>query len=68
MGLGLGLVFTLLAIVGAAGLGVSGFMNALETIAEGHGDPGLQVISGLALSVALAAGAVAIVGLHLHGD
>jgi hypothetical protein len=62
LSVGLGLVFTVVALLGAVGMGAASYLNVLE-----H-DAGLQVLSGIALAVALVAGGLAIVSLHVYHD
>ena len=60
LSVGLGLAFTVVAIIAAAAMGAASFLNVLE-----H-DPGLQTLSGVALAVALVAGGLAIVAMHAY--
>ena len=60
LSVGLGLAFTVVALLAATGMGAASYLNVLE-----H-DPGLQVASGLALAAALVAGGLAITALHVY--
>jgi len=62
MSVGLGLAFTLVALLAAAGMGAASFLDVLD-----H-DPALRVLSGVALAVALVAGGLAITALHVYHD
>lgn len=65
MGLGLGLAMSVLAILAAVAVGGAGFVGALETLTGGGHTGGLQVVAGVALSVSLLAGGLAIVAMHV---
>jgi hypothetical protein len=68
MGFGLGLAMTVLAIVAAFAMGGAGFVDALESISGGGHGEGLQVVAGLALTVSLLAGSIAIVAMHAYAE
>ncbi len=68
MGFGLGLAMTVLAVVAAVAMGGVGFVAALETLSGAEHTGDLQVLSGVALTVSLLAGGVAIVVMHAYAE
>lgn len=61
---GLGYLFTILALLGALAMAALGYQTALA-----HGDAGgAQALSGVAFGVAVLAGTVGIVALHVYAD
>lgn len=62
---GLGLLFSVVAVVAAVALGVLGYQSAID-----HGESAelAQLLSGVAFGVAVFVGAVAIVAIHVHAE
>jgi len=65
MGVGLALLFGVLAIGGAALTGINSYNYAIRE-AQGLDTGGLLASSGLAFSVAVVAASLAIVALHVY--
>lgn len=65
MGVGLGMALSFVALVAALVIGGAGYVGAMET--GGHGGD-LQIVAGVALAVALLAGSLAIVAMHVYAD
>jgi hypothetical protein len=65
IGIGLGLLFSILAISGAIATAVFGYTYAIHH-AAGEASRALQVNSGVAFGIAMTAGALAIVAIHLY--
>jgi len=62
MGVGLGLLFSIIAIVAAVAMGVFGYAYALDHARA------LQINSGIAFGVAMLAAGLAIVAIHAYDD
>lgn len=61
---GLGLVFSILAVGAALAMAAFGYQSAMA-----HGDGGgAQVLSGIAFGIAVLAGIVAIVAVHVYAE
>ena len=60
MSLGLGALFVIIAAIAAVAVGVTAYQSALAD----NGDS-LQLLSGIALTVAFVAGAIAIAAVHI---
>lgn len=59
MGIGLGIAFSVIALLAAVAMAVTAYLSALN-----H-DSSLQLLSGVAIAVALIAGGLAIVAIHV---
>jgi hypothetical protein len=62
MSLGLGLLFSIVAVAGAVGTAVFGYLYALEHARA------VQINSGIAFGVAMLAAGLAIVAIHVYED
>jgi len=62
MSVGLGLLFSIIAVIASAATGVFGYANAVEHARA------LQVNGGIAFGVAMATAALAIVAIHAYDD
>lgn len=60
MSLGLGALFVIIAAIAAVAVGVTAYQSALAD----NGDS-LQLLSGIALTVAFVAGSIAIAAVHI---
>lgn len=65
LSIGLGILFSILAIAAAAATLLFGYSYAIQH-AAGEAARGLQITSGLAFGVAMLAASLAIVGIHLY--
>lgn len=65
MGVGLGLLFAVVALGGAALTGITSYNYAIRE-AQGLDTAGLLANSGLAFGVAMVAGSLAIVAIHVY--
>jgi hypothetical protein len=65
IGVGGSLLFGFLAVLGALVTGVTAYLAAMDDIGVGDSDQ-FQIFSGLALTVALVAGGIAIAVIHLR--
>jgi len=62
MSIGLGLLFSIIALLASAATGMFGYANAVDHARA------LQVNGGIAFGVAMAAGAIAIIAIHAFDD
>lgn len=58
---GLGMLFGLVSVLAAVGVAVTAYLSAVA--AEGES---MQLLSGIALTIALVAGGVAIAAIHIY--
>ncbi|MFB6074004.1 MAG: hypothetical protein ABEJ89_03230 [Haloarculaceae archaeon] len=67
MGIGLGLVFGLVAVGAAVVAALLGFQHSLGGLSEAMART-VQVNTGIAIAVAIAAACLAVAGVHLFGE
>lgn len=67
MSVGLGLLFSIIAVAAAGATAMFGYSYAIEH-AAGEAARGIQINGGIAFGVAMLAAALAVVAIHVYAD